>query len=230
VEHLNKNPNLIPTNEIPFDSTYFFLLRDGYIHEDTMLLNSFFDLWNEKSLQMINSNEDKIVTTLNGIFIEIYHPFDFEKYGWSDWKKDTQYKYAILPSEIKYKITNTKLDVNDVFQMEMDTLKAFYTNPDIGNAKKLYDIDPFRKSMKLFLKNDYFEKLFFLDTCCFVNTPISSNWKVYKTPPEIIGVVINKKLNHATAYLRLNSVTIGIELSLENKKWKIKEIKELNEE
>jgi hypothetical protein len=193
------------------------------------MINNFFEKWSEASSKLRNSNEDRIAKLINDIFVEIYYPFNLEKYGWIAWENKLQnYKYAILPSTIKYEITDA---IYDTKFLKQDTLCHFYPMPSIGKAKRLVDIDPFKKSMELFLsEDDSFDKLFFLDTCKYIHTPISPRWDAYQTTPKIYYIKINKKLNHAVVHLRLISTVLAIEVTCKQDRWSITRIEELWEE
>ena len=213
------------TEEV-FDSTYYFMLKEAYNNNDKVLLNAFFEKWSEASLNMKTENESEIAKILNDIYIKIYHPFDYKKYGWSPRPHYSKYKYAILPTEIKFKIMNIDSIKNDDFwfNFEMDTLKQFYPNPNLGHAGRLLDIDPFKKSMELFLEEDSYKKNRFLDSYYHIMTPISYNWKDYKTTPEVYYILINKQLNKAIAYLKIISTGVSIELSFKNNEWNTEKV------
>lgn len=212
-----------------FDSTYYFILKDAYINNDTIQLNAFFEKWSETSSKVEMKNESTIAKILNDIFLAVYHPFNYEKYDWLARPEDSVFRYVILPSEIKYKITNELINERDV-SFGMDTLKWFYPNPNLGYAKKLLDIAPFKKSMELFLEEDSYEKLCFLGSCNSINTPISYNWKDYRTTPEIRYILINKRLDKAVALLRIVSAGVSIELSFKNNKWNVEKVNQLWQE
>ena len=228
--NMNRNNYKNFTSEIEavFDSTYYFMLKEAYANNDTIQLNAFFEKWSEASLIMKMKNESPMAKILNDIYIEIYHPFSLEKYGWLARPHYSKYKYAILPTEIEFKI----IDFNSIkkeehwfgFDMNMDTLKEFYPNPNLGRAGRLLDIDPFKKSMNLFLEEDSYEKSSFLMLSDNINTPISYDWKAYRTTPEVYYVLINEQLNKAIAYLRIISTYVSIELSFKNNKWNVEEI------
>jgi len=223
---INRN-NFASEKEEIFDSTYY-MLKKAYSDKDTILLNDFFEKWSEASLKMEMQNENEIAKILNDIYTEIYHPFDFKKYGW-------QYryycpKYAILPTEIKFKVVDSTIKCDfDKFNYgaNMDTLKPFYPNPDLEHAGRLLDIEPFKTAMKLFLEKDSYEKLKFVGSCNHIYTPISNGWKDYQTTPKIYCVLINKQLNKAIAYLRIISTGVCIELSFENDKWNMEKVTDI---
>ena len=225
----NNHTNSISEVDEVFDSTYYFILKNAYINNDTIQLNAFFEKWSEASLKAEMRNENKIAKVLNDIFIEVYHPFNYEKYDWLARPEDSVYRYVILPSEIKYKITNSLTNDRGV-NFDMDTLKGFYPNPNFKYAKRLLDIDPFKKSMKLFLEEDSYKKLWFLGSCNNINTPISYGWKDYRTTPEIKHILINKKLNKAVALLRVVSAGVSVELSFKNNKWNVEKVNQLWQE
>ena len=82
--------------------------------------------------------------------------------------------------------------------------------------------------MTIFLRNDSYKKTRFLKA--FIDTPISLNWKEYKTSPEILGILINKQLNIASVDIKLVSTGLKIYLRAENGIWKTKKIEKLWEE
>jgi len=226
----NKNKAINNHNRVDkkvvFDSSYYFQLNKAYTENDTFLLSKFFKNWNKLSEQK-NNNNKQLTATIERIFNEIYHPFELEKYGWLPRKHYLKYKYAILPNEIKYKIVDNLQNPDKMHSMSFDTIKDFYPNPDIGNAKRLYDIEPFSTSMKLFLNENGFQKTFYLDTNNFINIPMSYDWKDYRTTPEILGILINKKMDSAIVNLRLISTGVRINLKNENDDWKMQKVKEL---
>ena len=212
-----------------FDSTYYFMLKNAYENKDTTLLNLFFEKWCEASLKMEMKNESRIAKVLNDIYLEIYHPFNYKKYGWSARPHYSKYKYAILPTEIKFKIINfDSINKEEFwFDFEMDTLKQFYPNPNLGRAGRLLDIDPFKKSMELFLEKNSSTKHRFLDSYNHINMPICCNWKDYRTTPEVYYVLINEPLNKAIAYLLIESTGVTIELFFKNNKWNIEKVNQI---
>jgi len=227
-ENKNKaiNSNNRVDKKVVFDSSYYFQLNKAYTENDTLLLSEFFKNWNKLSEEK-NNNDNQLTITIERIFNEIYHPFELEKYGWLPRKHYLKYKYAVLPNEIKYKIVDNLQNSDKIHSISFDTIKDFYPKPDIGNAKILYDIEPFSTSMKIFLNEDGFQKTFFLNTNNFIITPISSDWKDYRTTPEILGVLINKRMDSAIVNLRLISTGVRIILTKENDDWKMQKVKKL---
>jgi hypothetical protein len=216
---------------IKFDSTYYIQLQRAYIEKDTSDLKAFFQKWNDLSKDKIN-NSDQLTSTIENIFNEVYHPFELEKYGWISRPHYSKYKYAILPNEIRYEIVENFDSLNhwdefSIYTMNMDTLSPFYPRPDIGDATLVYDIEPFKTSMQLFLNEDSYQKSFYLDSTNFILTPISNDWKEYQTSPEILGILINVQKDSALVDLRLISTGVRILLTRKDKKWKKEEVKEL---
>ena len=211
-----------------FDSTYYFQLEKAYKNNDTLLLGQFFEKWSKKSDEVNRLSHDSISKVIGKIFTEIYHPFNVEKYGWLARPLDKKYKYAVLPTEIKYKVIDTIKNSDPIYKIKLDTLRQFYATPEIGKTIRLYDIDPFRTSLTIFLRNDSYKKTRFLKA--FIDTPISLNWKEYKTSPEILGILINKQLNIASVDVKLVSTGLKIYLRAENGIWKTKKIEKLWEE
>ena len=155
-----------------------------------------------------------------------------------NWKNTVGYQdliiqnISILPSEIRYKIVENFDSLNHwdeffIYTMNMDTLSPFYPRPDIGDATLVYDIEPFKTSMQLFLNEDSYQKSFYLDSTNFILTPISNDWKEYQTSPEILGILINVQKDSALVDLRLISTGVRILLTRKDKKWKKEEVKEL---
>ncbi|MFD2245589.1 hypothetical protein [Pontibacter ruber] len=210
------------------DSTYYFQLEEAYQKKDTVLLSKFFESWKESSKSLSTQNEDSITKALNGIYTQIYHPFNLEKYGWLPRPHYSKYRYAILPTEIKYKIVDSVYNLDSFYNLELNTLSPFIPHPELGKASALYDIKPFKRAMELFLMSDSYEKISFLDQ--FVNMPISMDWKEYRTSPEVLGVLINKKRDRAVADLRLISTGVRIRLALKDNEWRVSQIEQLWEE
>lgn len=219
-------------NEIvKFDSTYYNLLQSAYKEKDTSDLRTFFQKWNDFSNNKINKN-DQLTSTIESIFNEVYHPFELEKYGWLSRPHYSKYQYVILPTEIRYKfIENFDLlkhsDQFSIYSIKLDTLTPIYPKPHVGNAKVLYDIEPFKTSIKLFLDKDSYQKNFFLDSTNFINTPISLGWKEYLTTPEILGVLINNQKDSAIIDLRLVDTGVRILLTKRDENWKKENVQEL---
>ena len=216
---------------IEFDSTFYFQLQRAYIEKDTSELKEFFRKWNDLSIHKIN-NSDQLTSTIESIFNEVYHPFELEKYGWSSRPHYLKYKYAILPTEIRYKIVENFDSLKNwhefsIYSMNLDTLSPFYPRPDIGHARFVYNIEPFKTSMKLFLDKDSYQKSFYLDSTYFINTPISNDWKEYLTTPEILGILINSQKDSALVDLRLISTGVRILLTKNDEKWGKEKINEL---
>ena len=216
---------------IEFDSTYYIQIQGAYKEKDTSDLKAFFQKWNDLSIDKIN-NSDQLTSTIESIFNEVYHPFELEKYGWLPRPHYSKYKYAILPSELRYKIVENfdslkYWDEFSIYAMNMDTLNPFYPRPDIGDAKFVYDIEPFKMSMQLFLNEDSYQKSFYLDSTNFISTPISNDWKEYLTTPEILGILINNEMDTALVDLRLISTGIRILLTKKDEKWKKEKVNEL---
>jgi hypothetical protein len=216
---------------IEFDSTYYFQLQRAYLEKDTSDLKAFFQKWNDLSKDKIN-NSDQLTSTIESIFNEVYHPFELEKYGWLSRPHYSKYKYAILPCEIRYKIVENFDSLNhwdefSVYTMNMDTLIPFYPRPDIGDAKFVYDIEPFNKSIQLFLNKDSYQKSFYLNSTDFINTPISNDWKGYLTSPEILGILINCQRDSALVDIILIETGVRILLTKKDKNWKKENVQEL---
>ncbi len=214
-----------------FDSTYYKQLETAFIKKDTTILNELFDNWHSLS-KVKNNNTDQITSTIENIFNEVYHPFDLEKYGWLARPHYSKYQYAILSSLIRFKIIENfallKQDGEfDMYSMDLDTISPFYPNPDVGTAKILYDIEPYKTSMQLFLSQKSYQKSFFLDSTNFINTPMSNDWKEYQTTPEILGILINNQMDSALVDLRLISTGVRINLYKKLDKWEMQEVKEL---
>jgi hypothetical protein len=211
-----------------FDSTYYFQLRDAYAKMDTSILLDYFDKWDKKSSELNSQYSDSLSRIISKIFTEIYHPFDVEKYGWLPRLRSIKYKYAVLPTEIKYKVIDEINKPDTIYKIKLDTLRQFYARPEIGKVIRLYDIEPFKTSMTIFLKTDSYKKTRFLES--FIDTPISRNWEKYQTSPEILGLLLNRQLNIAVVDIRLISTGLRIYLKLENGKWKTGKIEQLWEE
>lgn len=211
-----------------FDSTYYFQLEKAYKNNDILLLGQFFEKWSKKSDDVNSLSNDTLSRVIGKIFTEIYHPFNVEKYGWLARPLNKKYKYAVLPTEIKYKVIDTIKNSDTIYKIKLDTLRQFYATPKIGKTIRLYDIDPFKTSLTIFLRTDSYKKTRFLKA--FIDTPISLNWKEYKTSPEILGILINKQLNIASVDIRLVSTGLKINLRTENGIWKTKKIEKLWEE
>ena len=214
-----------------FDSTYYFQLQKAYIEKDFSPLTEFFQKWNDLSKDKINNN-DQLTSTIDRIFNEVYHPFELEKYGWLSRPHYSRYKFAILPSEIRYKIVENfdslkHWDEFSIYTMNMDTLSSFYPRPDIGKANFVYDIEPFKTSMQLFLNENSYQKSFYLDSTNFINTPISNDWKEYLTTPEILGILMNRQKDSALVDLRLISTGVRILLTKKDEKWRKEKVEEL---
>lgn len=216
---------------IVFDSVYYHQLSKAYNENDTSMLTKFFEIWHDSSVNKSNTT-NQTTTVLQNIFNEVYNPFELEKYGWLPRPYFSKYKYVVLPSEIKFKIVKNlgsykSLDNLDFFSMNFDTMKPFYTIPNIGSAKIIYDIEPFKTSMQLFLNKNGHQKLFYLDTTNFIINPISFKGKGYLMPPDILGVLINEQMDSSIVELRLMSTGIRINLRKERGNWMMKEVKEL---
>lgn len=210
------------SNENALDSAYYFILETGYHNRDTFLLNHFFEQWYQASQRMEMPNNFPLVQALKDIYEKSYHPFDYSKYGWDLFCRYSGYKYAVIPTEIKYEIVHPSCEDSDD-ELKTERLIGFYPDPDLVGAKRLLDIQPFKKSMELFLEENSSEKLRFLSSCGYISRPMSLNKKKYDTTPEVISVRINKELNHANACIRLISTGLGIELELEDDKWVMKD-------
>lgn len=211
-----------------FDSTHYFDLEKAYKNNDTVLLHKFFENWSHESKSFKHESNDALTQNIERIFTEVYHPFNVEKYGWLARKIDKKIRYAILPTEIKYKIIDEIKNPDTIYKLKLDTLRQFHPKPEIGNAVRLYDIEPFRTSMSIYLRADSYKKTRFLNT--FIKTPISRNWRKYQTSPEIIGLLMNRELNRAVVDIRLISTGLRIHLGLVKGVWKTRKIEQLWEE
>lgn len=214
-----------------FDSIYYHQLNKAYKENDSSMLIKFFEIWHDSSVN--NSNTiNQTTRVLQNIFNEVYHPFEFEKYGWLPSLYFSKYKYVVLPNKIKFKIVKNlgsyknSIDL-DFDSIDFDSIKPFFTTPNIESAKIIFDIEPFKTSMQLFLNKSGHQKLFYLDTNKIIMNSISFDGKGYLTPPEILGVLINEQLDSSIVDLRLISTGIRINLRKEKGKWKMKEVKEL---
>ena len=215
-----------------FDSIYYYQLNKAYKENDTSIMRKFFEIWHDSSINKLNASVNQTSTELQKIFNEVYHPFELEKYGWSPNPHFLKYNYVVLPSEIKFKIVkNLGLYKNfenlDFQKLNLNTLKPFFAIPNIEKVKIVYDIEPFKTSMQLFLNEYGFQKIFYLDTTNFLMNPISFDGKSYLTPPEILGVLLNEQMDSSIVDLRLMSTGIRINLRKERGNWNIKEVKEL---
>ena len=221
-----KNEQVAPQKSevIVFDSTYYFMLKEGYLKKDTVLLNIFFEKWSEQSLGKETDKDNKLAKTLCDIYEQVYQPYDYTKYGWI-WGTLPRHRYVVLPAEISYLIINS-IDSADAYY-ETDAISNIFPNPDLRGAKRLLDIDPFKKTMQLFLEKDGYHKLHFLDSCEYINAPISNSWKQYQTTPEVLDIKINGEQNQAIATLRLLSTGLGVELSLVDGNWEIDDVSTL---
>jgi len=210
-----------------FDSTHYFQLEEAYKNNDTLILVDFFNKWGDLSVKIARQNEDSITKTINQIFTDIYHPFNLEKYGWLTRPHYSRYKYAILPTEIKYKLIDINKNPDSLYYVKLDTLRPFYPNPDLGRVIGLYDIEPFKKSLELFLETESYEKSLFLGSLILLPITDSDIWKAYKTDPEILQILINERLDSAVVDLRLISTGLRIKLNFENGEWKMEKIEQL---
>ena len=225
------NNNKSVSEIIEFDSTYYFQLQKAYLNKDFSQLAEFFQKWNDLSKEKINNN-DLLTSSIEKIFNEVYHPFELEKYGWLSRPHYLKYKYAILPTEIRYKIVENfdslkHWDEFSIYSIKLDTLTPFYPKPDLGNAKVVYDIEPFKSSIKLFLNTDSYQKSFYLDSAYYINTPISNDWKGYLTSPEIFAILINSQKDSALVDLRLISTGIRVLLTKRDNNWRKENVQEL---
>jgi hypothetical protein len=240
----NMKRNIAIESETAFDSTYYFMLKEAYNDNDTIQLGVFFEQWYEASSKMEMDNESGIAKILNDIFIAVYH----DPFGYKNRKPDRQvpplpppldpfysgYKYAILPSEIIYKITDS---TSYIPEEERDTLKRFYPNPDLGSTKRLLDIDPFKMSMELFLavndsleyesRMENYKKWRFLRSCKNIYSPISRSKDLYLTDPNIYFISINTELNKAIVTLRAISSGVSVELSFIDNQWNMEKTNDL---
>lgn len=216
---------------IVFDSVFYHQLSKAYNENDTSMLTKFFEIWHDSSVNKSNTT-NQTTTLFQNIFNEVYNPFELEKYGWLPRPYFSKYKYVILPSELKFKIvknldTFINLDDLNLYSLNLNTINPFYPKPNIGSAKFVYNIDPFKTTMQLFLKENGFQKLIYLDTSNFIMNPCSFKGKGYLTPPEILGVLINEQMDSSIVDIRLMSTGIRINLRKERGNWKMKEVKAL---
>ncbi len=214
-----------------FDSIYYHQLNKAYKDNDTSMMRKFFEIWHDSSVNKSNIvNQTSI--ELQKIFNEVYNPFELQKYGWSPRQHFSKYNYVVLPSEIKFKIVKNlgsykSLNNLDFQKLDLNTLKPFFAIPGLGKAKIIYDIEPFKTSMQLFLNEYGFQKIFYFDTTNFLMNPISFDGKSYLTPPKILGVLLNEQMDSSIVDQRLMSTGIRITLRKERGNWKMKEVKEL---
>jgi len=198
----------------------------AYQKHDTIVFNEFFKEWHQLSLKCKMMESNDTITHLEKIFKEVYHPFKLEKYGWLPREHYSKYRYAILPSNIRYAFVDF-IDIEHEYgQIECDTIFKFYPTVELDNAQVLYDDSIFGGVLLAFLSDD-FHKKYFLEK--WINMPISSKSVDYKTSPEVLKVIFNKQLDKSIVDLRLISTGLRISLMFDTKndKWIIEQIKQL---
>lgn len=210
--------NTLSTVEL-IDSTNYNQLASAYKGKNHLLLKRYFEDWFEYSTKFTNSKSDSLTANLLDIFKAVYHPFELEKYGWTSRPHFSKYEYAIVPTEIKYKLYSPPVNPDTINQIIFDTLHNIFPLVEIGKAKTLYDIQPFSSGVKLFLQNDSYDKLNFLDS--YISTPITLDWKGYQTSPEILGIFLNENLNESFVDLRLISTGLRVYLIKKKQKWEM---------
>ncbi len=208
-----------------FDSIYYHLLTDAYKAKDTAQLRSFFDAWYDYSLKIDKGTEDPIEKMIGEIFTVAYHPLEYEKYGWMAGPGLLSGRYVIPQSSIKYVIADVDDISDELWEPDWNVIEPFYPRPALEGVKYLYDVDPFKKSMELFLESNNYEKLSFLRE--EIDTPISRGWNKYQTSPEIRNIIINKNMDSAAVTMRLVSTGLRVEVIRRDGKWQMESVEQL---
>lgn len=208
-----------------FDSIYYHLLTDAYKAKDTAQLRSFFDAWYDYSLKIDKGTEDPIEKMIGEIFTVAYHPLEYEKYGWMAGPGLLSGRYVIPQSSIKYVIADVDDISDELWEPDWNVIEPFYPRPALEGVKYLYDVDPFKKSMELFLESNNYEKLSFLRE--EIDTPISRGCNKYQTSPEIRNIIINKNMDSAAVTMRLVSTGLRVEVIRRDGKWQMESVEQL---
>lgn len=198
------------------------LLEEAYNDRDSVKLCNFFNEWHKYSKEINVKPKNEIELAIYEIFNAVYHPFNLEKYGWSPRPHYKKYKFAILPTDIKFAVVDSLAQLDDI---KLDTLKKFYPKPELDRAKIIHDSEPFKTIMIKFLEEDSYKKKKFLEK--IINTPNSPHWKEYKTSPKFIGVFLNNSLDISIVNLILVSTELRIKLNKIKDNWIILNVEKL---
>ncbi len=192
-------------------------------------LTDFVNQWSQESLELQSDQLTDLEREIHEIYKVVYSPFEFERYGWTNWNNWTPYmlsSYIVIQQEIPF-VKTDKIDTINFNYHYKDTLRNFTPNVHFKNVTNLYLTPTYQNVFKNFLGDpvNENEREIFREKKDFLKRalPISFgyNWRVILTHPLIDGICITNDFKKATVEFTLLQSGLRSFLVKENDAWKI---------